>query len=126
MSLSLLLRLNALICALFGWALAVFTLEVNSFLGNQYPAIMAPVGIALIVYAYWLWRGASRQEVRLGELKVFIAGDYGWSLLMLVLVSSGQIITTPMGIRLAMVTALFAAAVGALQFRHFKLLSKGY
>ena len=123
MSLTLILKLNAIMCALFGWALAVFTIEVNSLLANQYPGIIAPLGIALILYAYWLWRAAQQEEVDIKTLKVFIAGDYGWSLLMLVLVSSGQIINSPMGIRMAMVTALVTAAVGALQFRHYKLLT---
>ena len=123
MSLTLILRLNAIICALFGWALAVFTLEINTLLANQYPGILAPLGIALILYAYWLWRASQQDEVDIKALKVFIAGDYGWSLLMLMLVFSGQIVNSTMGIRLAMVTALFTAAVGALQFRHFKILT---
>ena len=123
MSLSLILRLNAIVCALFGWALAVFTPEINTLLANQYPGILAPLGIGLILYAYWLWRAAQQEEVDIKALKVFIAGDYGWSLLMLILVFSGHIVNSPMGIRWAMVTALFTAAVGALQFRHFKILT---
>ena len=123
MSLTLILKLNAIMCALFGWALAVFTLELNALLANQYPGIIAPLGIALILYAYWLWRAAQQDEVDIKTLKVFIAGDYGWSLLMLILVSTGQIINSPMGIRMAMVTALVTAAMGALQFRHYKLLT---
>lgn len=123
MSLTLIMRLNALICALFGWALAVFTTDINAMIGNQYPAILAPLGIALILYAYWLWRASQRDEIDVKELKTFIAADYGWSVFMLVLVSAGQIINSPMGIRMAMVTALVTAAMGALQFRHYKLLT---
>lgn len=126
MPLTLIMRLNALFCALFGWALAVFTIDINALIANQYPAMMAPLGIALILYAYWQWRASQRDEIDIKELKTFIAADYGWSVLMLVLVSTGQIINSPMGIRMAMVTALVTAAMGALQFRHYKLLTNKY
>ncbi len=122
MSLTFILRLNAIVCAVFGWMLAVFTVDANQLLGNQYPAILAPVGIALIIYAYWLWHASKRDTPNLTELKIFIAGDYAWSALMLVLISTGLVIVESMGIRIAMVTALFTAAMGALQFRHFKQL----
>jgi len=123
MSLAFVLRLNALVCLVCGLLMALYTQAANDLMANQYPWLMAPSGYLLAAYGAWLALASWRQHTNIKELMVFIAGDYSWTLLMILLISTGQIIVAPMGIRVAIVTALFTAAMGALQFRHFKLLT---
>jgi hypothetical protein len=123
MSLAFVLRLNALVCLVCGLLMAFYTQAANDLMANQYPWLMAPSGYLLAAYGAWLALASWRQHTNIKELMVFIAGDYSWTLLMILLISTGQIIVAPMGIRVAIVTALFTAAMGALQFMHFKLLT---
>ena len=123
MSLPFVLRLNALVCLVCGLLMALYTQAANDLMANQYPWLMAPSGYLLAAYGVWLALASRRKHTNIKELIIFIAGDYSWTLLMILLISSGQIIVAPMGIRMAMVTALFTAAMGALQFKHYKLLA---
>ncbi|HCH25380.1 MAG TPA: hypothetical protein DE179_13895 [Oceanospirillaceae bacterium] len=123
MSLSFVLRLNALVCIVCGLLMAVYADTVNDLMANQYSWLMAPSGYLLVAYGVWLALAARRKQANIKELMIFIAGDYSWTLLIILLISTGQVIVAPMGIRVAMVTALFTAAMGALQFRHYKLLA---
>ncbi|MCP4789849.1 MAG: hypothetical protein GY881_06410 [Gammaproteobacteria bacterium] len=126
MPLTYILRLNALSCVFFGLLMAQWPDSFNTLLGNQYPEVIMPAGWITLAYGLWLFLASRRVQPSIKELVVFIACDYGWTILMIVLVSMGLIVVESAGIRVAMLTALFTAAMGALQFRHYKLLAGKY
>ena len=118
--------LNALLWMACGSIMVVATDALNNLMATQYPWFTAPVGWGLIIYSCWLLLASRHSASKPKVLPVFIAVDYGWSLLIVLLISTGQVIVAPAGIRVAMLVALFTAALGALLFRHYKLLMGKY
>ncbi|MDP6969769.1 MAG: hypothetical protein QGG88_11750 [Gammaproteobacteria bacterium] len=126
MSCTFLQRLNALIWLAYGLSMVIATEQVNNLMANQHPWLTGPLGWGLLIYGVWLLLAAFRVAVPMRTLQVLITFNYGWSLLIILLISTGQVIVAPMGIRVAMLMALLTAAMGALLFRHFKLLMGKY
>lgn len=106
--------------------MVIATEQVNNLMANQHPWLTGPLGWGLLIYGVWLLLAAFRVAVPMRTLQVLITFNYGWSLLIILLISTGQVIVAPMGIRVAMLMALLTAAMGALLFRHFKLLMGKY
>ncbi len=126
MSLAKVFSINASLCLFCGLVMALKSQTVNTLIGNPYQGIMVPAGILFTLYGGWLWWAAVQaraNKVSIRALQLFVIGDYGWTLLMLALVSIEQVFTTPAGIRLAFITALITAVMGALQFRHYKIMT---
>ena len=126
MSCVFLQRLNTLIWLVCGLLMIVATEQVNNLMANQYPWLTGPLGWGLLIYGVWLLLAACRVAVLMRTLQILITFNYGWSLLIILLISTGQVIVAPMGIRVAMLMALFTAGMGALLFRHYKLLMGKY
>ena len=123
MSLHFVLRLNALVCIICGVICLAEGDAVNAYFGNQHPQVMLPAGLFMLVYGIWLGMVTRQAQIKIKQLTKVICADYGWTLAVFLLISTGQVFTTPMGIRVAMVTALFTAVTGALEFRHYKLMA---
>lgn len=119
-------RVNALLWLTFGLVMAFAGDLLNILFATQYPWLTAPLGWLLLAYTGWLLLMGGRAATMARPLKVFVTVNYGWSVLVILLISTGQIIVAPLGIRIAMVTALFTAAIGSLLFRHYKQLMGKY
>jgi hypothetical protein len=119
-------RINALVWMSFGLVMAFASDLLNILFATQYPWLTAPLGWLLLAYTGWLLLMGGRAAKMARPLKVLVTVNYGWSLLVILLISTGQIIVAPLGIRIAMVTALFTAAIGSLLFRHYKQLMGKY
>lgn len=122
MSLNLLLRINSASCLILGLMMLLQTDAVNLLLGTQKTMLIHSVGIILVFNGVLLLVASLRQQIKPHEILFFVLGDYGWSLLTVVLISAGAVIVDPVGIRVTFVIALYTAAIGALQFRHYKAL----
>ena len=125
MPLSKILSINATLCLFCGLVMALRSDTVNHLIGNTYETWMAPAGWLLTLYGVWVWVAAVQaraDKLPIRSLQLFIVGDYGWTLMILALVSTGQVLTTPEGIRLGFITALLTAVLGALQFRRYKII----
>jgi hypothetical protein len=122
MRLTLLLRLNSALWSILGLLLLLITPSVNALLGTEKTMLMHSIGIILVFNGMIILMASLRQQIKPHEIMFVVIGDYGWTLLTLVLISAGAVIIDPTGIRVAFVVALVSAAMGALQFRHYKLL----
>jgi|TARA_B110000114_G_C15032286_1_gene373467 hypothetical protein len=122
MRLTVLLRLNAALWLILGWLLLLKTPLVNLLLGTEKTMLMHSIGIILVFNGMIILMASLRQQIKPHEIMFVVIGDYGWTLLTLVLISAGAVIIDPTGIRVTFVVALVSAAMGALQFRHYKLL----
>ena len=123
MSLHFVLRLNALVCIACGMICLLQGDLVNEFFGNQHPQVMLPAGLFMLVYGVWLGMVTRQEQIKIKQLTKVISADYGWTIAVFLLISTGQVFTAPMGIRVAIVTALFTAVTGALEFRHYKIMA---
>ena len=122
MRLNILLRLNSALWLILGLLLLLKTQSVNLLLGTEKTMLMHSIGIILVVNGMIILIASLRQQIKPHEIMFVVIGDYGWTLLTLVLISAGAVIIDPSGIRVTFVVALVSAAMGALQFRHYKLL----
>ena len=122
MSLNLLLRINSASFLLFGVVMLLKTDAVNLLLGTEKTMLMHSIGIILVVNGMLLLVASLREKIQPHEVFFFVLGSYGWTLLTVILISAGAVIIDPMGIRVTFVIAMYTAAMGALQFRHYKLL----
>ena len=122
MSLNVLLRINSASCLVFGALMLFCTDAVNDLLGTQSTMLHHSIAMILLVNGALLLVASLRKQIQTHEVMFFVLGDYGWTLLTVVLISAGWVIIDPVGIRVAVVIALYTAAMGALQFRHYKVL----
>ena len=122
MRLNILLRLNSALWLILGLLLLLKTQSVNLLLGTEKTMLMHSIGIILVFNGMIILMVSLRQQIKPHEIMFVVIGDYGWTLLTLVLISAGAVIIDPSGIRVTFVVALVSAAMGALQFRHYKLL----
>lgn len=122
MRLNILLRLNSALWLILGLLLLLKTQSVNLLLGTEKTMLMHSIGIILVFNGMIILMVSLRQQIKPHEIMFVVIGDYGWTLLTLVLISVGAVIIDPSGIRVTFVVALVSAAMGALQFRHYKLL----
>jgi len=95
---------------------------VNALIGTHKTMLIHSVGIILVVNGALLLVASLRDQIQTHEVLFFVMGDYGWTLLTVGLISAGWVIVDPVGIRVAFVIAIYTAAMGALQFRHYKVL----
>ena len=122
MSLNLLLRINSGFWLTLGLAMLLKTDLVNLWIGTEKTMLMHSIGTILVVNSMMLLVTSLRQQIKPHEVIFFVLVDYGWSLLIIVLISLGAVIVDPLGIRLTFVLALLSAILGAFQFRHYKQL----
>ena len=122
MSLNLLLRINSGFWLTLGLVMLLKTDVVNLWIGTEKTMLIHSIGIILVVNGMILLVTSLRQQIKPHEVIFFVLVDYGWSLLIIVLISFGAVIVDPLGIRLAFVLALLSAILGAFQFRHYKQL----
>ena len=122
MSLNLLLRINSGFWLTLGLVMLLKTDVVNLWIGTEKTMLMHSIGIILVVNGMILLVTSLRQQIKPHEVMFFVLGDYGWSLLIIVLISLGAVIVDPLGIRFTFVLALLSAILGAFQFRHYKQL----
>jgi hypothetical protein len=122
MSLNLLLRINSASCLLFGLVMLVKTDAVNLLIGTEKTMLMHSIGIILVFNGMLLLIASLRQEIKPHEVLFFVMGDYGWTILTIALISANAVIIDPIGINVTIVIAIYTAAMGALQFRHYKAL----
>ena len=122
MSLNLLLRINSGFWLTLGLVMLLKTDVVNLWIGTEITMLIHSIGIVLVVNGMILLVTSLRQQIKPHEVMFFVLGDYGWSLLIIVLISLGAVIVDPAGIRLTFVLALLSAILGAFQFRHYKQL----
>ena len=122
MSLNLLLRINSGFWLTLGLVMLLKTDVVNLWIGTGKTMLIHSIGIILVVNGMILLVTSLRQQIKPHEVMFFVLGDYGWSLLIIVLISLGAVIVDPLGIRLTFVLALLSAILGAFQFRHYKQL----
>ena len=122
MSLNLLLRINSGFWLTLGLVMLLKTDVVNLWIGTEKTMLIDSIGIVLVVNGMILLVTSLRQQIKPHEVMFFVLGDYGWSLLIIVLISLGAVIVDPAGIRLTFVLALLSAILGAFQFRHYKQL----
>ena len=122
MGLNLLLRINSTTCFMLGLALLLNTDAVNVLLGTKKTMLMHSMGTILEFNAMLLLVASLRKPIKPHEILFFVIGCYIWTLLTLILISAGVVIIDTAGIRVTFVIAIYTAAMGALQFRHYKLL----
>ena len=122
MSLNLLLRINSASCLILGLAMLLKTDAVNLLIGTEKTMLMHSIGIILMVNGILLLVASLRQEIKPHEVLFFVMGDYGWTVLTVALITADAVIVDPLGIRVTFVIAMYTAAMGALQFRHYKAL----
>ena len=122
MNLKLLCRINGASCVVFGLAMVLMTDAVNTILGSSKRILVQAIGVVLIFNGCLLGLAAMRKQARTHEIMFFVLGDYGWTLLTIALISVEFLIVDALGIRISFVIALYTAAMGALQFKHYKLL----
>ncbi len=122
MNIKLLFRINGASCVVFGLAMVLMTDAVNQILGSSQSILVQAIGVVLIFNGCLLGLAAMRKQARTYEIMFFVLGDYGWTLLTIALISVEFLIVDPLGIRISFVIALYTAAMGALQFKHYKVL----
>ena len=122
MSLNLLLRINSVSCLLFGLVMLLKTDAVNLLIGTDKTMLMHSIGIILVCNGVLLLVASLRKQIQAHEVMFFVLGDYGWTILTVALISAEAVIIDPVGIRVTFVIALFTAMMGALQFKHYKIL----
>ena len=122
MSLNLLLRINSASCLILGLAMLLKTDAVNLLIGTEKTMLIHSIGIILVFNGILLLVASLRQEIKPHEVMFFVIGSYGWTLLTVALISADAVIIDPVGIRVTFVIAMYTAAIGALQFRHYKAL----
>ena len=122
MGLNLLLRINSASSLIFGLALLVKTDAVNQLIGTEKTMLMHSIGIIFVVNGMLLLIASLRPQIQTHEIMFFVIGGYGWTLLTVALISAEAVIIDPVGIRVTFVIALYTAAMGALLFRHYKIL----
>ena len=107
---------------MLGLALLLNTDAVNVLLGTKKTMLMHSMGTILEFNAMLLLVASLRKPIKPHEILFFVIGCYIWTLLTLILISAGVVIIDTAGIRVTFVIAIYTAAMGALQFRHYKLL----
>ena len=122
MNLNMLLRINSASCLILGLAMLLKTDAVNLLIGTEKTMLMHSIGIILMVNGILLLVASLRQEIKPHEVLFFVMGDYGWTVLTVALITADAVIVDPLGIRVTFVIAMYTAAMGALQFRHYKAL----
>jgi hypothetical protein len=83
---------------------------------------MHSIGIILVCNGALAFVASMRQQIQTHEVMFFVIGNYGWTILTIALISAQAVIIDPVGIRVAFVVAMYTAAMGALQFKHYKIL----
>jgi hypothetical protein len=122
MSLNLLLRINCASCLIFGLVMLLKTDSVNLLIGTEKTMLMHSIGIIFVVNGMLLLIASLRNEIKPHEVMFFVIGAYGWTIITVALISADVVIIDPLGIRVTFVIAMYTAAMGALQFRHYKAL----
>jgi hypothetical protein len=122
MSLNLLLRINSASCLILGLVMLLKTDAVNLLIGTEKTMLMHSIGIIFVVNGMLLLIASLRNEIKTHEVMFFVIGSYGWTIITVALISADAVIIDPLGIRVAFVIAMYTAALGALQFRHYKAM----
>lgn len=115
--LNLVLRANAVSCALFGALFALSGPASAAFIGTPPVLLLQILGAGLLIYAALLiWISLRAQKVRIIIL-IFALGDAIWVGATAVLIVAGLWITTPAGVLWAIGVAIFVGICGALQWK---------
>lgn len=117
MSLTTLLRLNALSCLGFGALFVLAPVMVADFLGSVPVWLLTLLGAGLILnglHLAWAARGAAPATL----VRYFSLGDGLWVLGSLALVVAGLWVTTLWGIVATLAVAALVGALGLGQWRH--------
>lgn len=120
MSLNLLLRINSASCLILGLLMLLKTDAVNALIGSEKTMLIHSIGIILVFNGVHLLVASLRQQIKPHEVLYFVMGDYTWTILTVLLISFDAVIVDPEGIRVTFVIAMYTAAIGAMQFRHYK------
>ncbi|MDQ3511698.1 MAG: hypothetical protein M3414_08480 [Pseudomonadota bacterium] len=124
-SLAFFLRLNAASCVSFGALFVILPGAIGDVLGGMPPAVLAGVGVVLLINGAHLLLASMRARPVPAEIVWFSLGDLAWWLATLGLIASGIWITTSVGIALALVVALCVAGLGCAQLFLLGIESSG-
>jgi len=116
MTLTTILRLNALSCVGFGGVFVLAPVAVAAFLGAIPVWLILALGLALLVNGAHLAL-ASRRGPRDWELRYFILGDAAWVALTVAVFAAGSWVTSSAGHAAAATVAVGVGALGALQWQ---------
>jgi len=114
-SISLVLRLNAASCLVFGALFALRPDTVARTLGAAPPIVIVGLGSALLVNGVHLALVSMRARPKHLEILWFALGDMAWWLASASLIASGIWITAVQGIALTIMTGLLVAGLGTAQ-----------
>ena len=118
MTLSTVLRLNALSCLGFGVLFLAVPGPVATGLGTPPAWLVAALGAGLIGNAALLWLSArGGRAPRRAEGLFFCMGDAAWVVATLALILAGVWIVTPGGRIAALAVAVMVGALGLAQWR---------
>jgi hypothetical protein len=108
------LLLDAVVSGANGAVYLVAAGPLESALGL--PAeLLRPLGAFLLAYAALLWLVATRAELRLGAVRVVVAGNVAWTVASLVVLAGGWLTPTALGEAWLAIQALAVAGIAALQ-----------
>lgn len=113
---SLILRINAISCLLFGSLFILNPMQTANFLGNMPSNVLFILGFLLFLNGLHLFWASMRRIYRF-ELIYFSAGDLLWVLATFGLIFMGLWVTSYQGIIAASLVACMVGILGALQIR---------
>ena len=113
-----LIRLDALVSGLFGLALAIGSPALDGLLGVR-PAVLVPLGLALVAYAAALELLARRGAPPAG-VKLVIAGNAAWVVVSVVVVVTDVLTLTTAGTVIAVLQAVAVAVLAELQLQSIR------
>ena len=126
--LTIVLRLNALSCLLFGSLFALQPGLVSTFLADTQPApdwVILLTGLGLVANACYLLLVSRQQQPNRTTILQFAWGDFVWVAVTAILVLSGYWVNSAAGMVAALLVALMVGSFGVLQWRLATPLSKG-
>ena len=108
--------LNAVSCLCFGGLFAVFSAQVDAFIGNPIKLVTPIIGVILIVNGIHLLLATRRQTIIKLEIYYFILGDVAWVIASIILILLGIAITSTQGVWVAAIVAGMVGTFGLLQY----------
>ncbi|NBC96888.1 MAG: hypothetical protein GVY27_11100 [Deinococcus-Thermus bacterium] len=116
MTLTTILRVNAVSCLGFGGLFLAVPGRVSAFLGATPVWLIVALGLGLLANAAHL-QWAARRQPRDWEVRYFSLGDAAWVALTLAVLAAGAWVTSPAGQSAAAAVAVGVGALGALQWQ---------
>ncbi len=121
MPLSLLLRLNASSCLIFGFIFVAIPSVVSTFLGGFPALILLILGGVLCLHGFHFLWASFRSPIKL-EIQYFSLGDFLWVLGSLALIVMKLWITSVIGLIATIFVAGFVGTLGVLQWKATKTI----